>query len=65
LAVVRASKTTTFVRWRLLGQDPDGFEFNFYRSVNGAEATKLNLDVLLRVIDFIDIEPDFIKPIYY
>ncbi|KAH7389988.1 hypothetical protein BKA66DRAFT_526884 [Pyrenochaeta sp. MPI-SDFR-AT-0127] len=61
VVAVRATDTSAFISWRLLGLDPDGIGFNIYRSTNGAEATKLNSAVLTKGTNFVDAQPDLTK----
>lgn len=42
VVAVRASSTSAFISWRLLGLDPAGLGFNLYRSANNGTAVKLN-----------------------
>ncbi|KAF3032185.1 hypothetical protein E8E11_001300 [Didymella keratinophila] len=54
ITAMRSSSNTTFVSWRLLGLDPDGIGFNVCRSINGANATRLNSEVLTKRTDYVD-----------
>ena len=42
VVAVRASETTVYVGWRLLGTDPADIAFNVYRSTDGGAPSKLN-----------------------
>jgi hypothetical protein len=46
VVAVRASSTSIFISWRLLGLDPAGIGFNVYRSAAGATPVKLNASPL-------------------
>lgn len=54
VVAVRASSTSVFVSWRLLGLDPSGIGFNVYRSANGGTAVKLNATVLTAGTNYTD-----------
>jgi len=40
-----------YVGWRLLGSDPSDITFNLYKSVNGAEYTKVNASPMMQTTD--------------
>src|SRR4051812_11975945 len=54
IVVSKASGTSAYISWRLLGTDPSGVAFNLYRSANGAAATKLNGSPITATTDFTD-----------
>ncbi|OAL42900.1 hypothetical protein IQ07DRAFT_593535 [Pyrenochaeta sp. DS3sAY3a] len=61
VVAVRTSTTSAFISWRLLGLDAETIGFNIYRSVDGADATKLNAAVLTKGTNYVDSNPDFAK----
>lgn len=70
VVAVRASSTSAFVSWRLLGLDPAGVGFNLYRSANGGTAVKLNSSPLTGGTNFTDTTPNltvsnryFVRPV--
>jgi rhamnogalacturonan endolyase len=54
VVAVRRSSSQVYIGWRLLGNDPTDVAFNLYRSANGGQASKLNLDPLQLTTDFVD-----------
>jgi hypothetical protein len=50
----KASSTSAYISWRLLGNDPSNIAFNLYRSANGAAATKLNGSPIAATTEFAD-----------
>lgn len=58
LVAVRASATSVFLSWRLLGLDPDGIAFNLYRSANGGPPVRLNAAPLAGGTNFTDTTAD-------
>ena len=54
VVAVRASETTAYVGWRLLGTDPSGVGFNLYRAAGSGTPRKLNLAPLMKTTDFVD-----------
>ncbi len=58
VVAVRASETTVYVGWRLLGTDPAEIAFNLYRSVNGGTPSKLNAAPITATTDFVDSTAD-------
>ena len=58
VVAVRASESTVYVGWRLLGTDPAEIAFNVYRSTNGGAASKLNAAPITATTDFVDATAD-------
>lgn len=58
ITAVRSSSNTAFISWRLLGLDPDGIGFNIYRSTNGADANRLNSEILTKGTNYVDSTAD-------
>ena len=58
VVAVRASATTVYVGWRLLGPDPAEIAFNVYRSTNGGAPAKLNAKPIATTTDFVDTTAD-------
>jgi rhamnogalacturonan endolyase len=58
VVAVRASATTVYVGWRLLGPDPAETAFNVYRSTNGKTPAKLNAKPISTTTDFVDTTAD-------
>jgi hypothetical protein len=65
VVAVRASETTVYVGWRLLGTDPAEIAFNVYRSVNGATPSKLNTAPITATTNFVDSTADFAQTNVY
>jgi rhamnogalacturonan endolyase len=59
VVAVRASETTAYVGWRLLGTDPPGVSFNVYRASGSGKPLRLNRHPLSSTTDFVDASPDF------
>jgi rhamnogalacturonan endolyase len=59
VVAVRASATTVYVGWRLLGPDPSEIAFNVYRSTGGKAPVKLNAKPISATTDFVDAAADF------
>ena len=59
VVAVRANETTTYVGWRLLGNDAAEIAFNVYRSVNGGTPSKLNTAPITATTNFVDSTTDF------
>ena len=55
---VRASASTVYVGWRLLGPDPAEIAFNVYRSTGGKAPVKLNAKPISATTDFVDATAD-------
>ena len=58
VVAVRASETTVYVGWRLLGPDRSEIAFNVYRSANGGPPSKLNVRPIIITTDFVDATAD-------
>ena len=58
VVAVRASATSVYVGWRLLGPDPAEIAFNVYRSTNGKAPVKLNAKPISTTTDFVDATAD-------
>ncbi len=58
LVAVRASQTTVYVGWRLLGTDQAEIAFNVYRSAAGGAPAKLNASPIAATTDFVDATAD-------
>ncbi len=58
VVAVRASATTVYVGWRLLGPDPAEIAFNVYRSTGGKAPVKLNAKPISATTDFVDATAD-------
>ena len=65
VVAVRASETTVYVGWRLLGMDPAEIGFNLYRSVNGGTPSKLNAAPITATTNFVDSTADFAQTNVY
>jgi rhamnogalacturonan endolyase len=61
IVAVRASASTVYVGWRLLGTEPGETAFNVYRSTDGGAPSKLNAAPLTATTDFVDATADFSK----
>jgi rhamnogalacturonan endolyase len=59
VVAVRATETTVYIGWRLLGNDSAETAFNVYRSANGGAPAKLNAAPLTATTDFVDRTADF------
>lgn len=58
VVAVRASASSVFVSWRLLGLDQAGIAFDVYRSANGGAPVKLNATPLTGGTNFTDSSAD-------
>jgi rhamnogalacturonan endolyase len=58
VVAVRASETTVYVGWRLLGTDPANVAFNVYRSTGSSAPVRLNPTPLTTTTDFVDSAAD-------
>ena len=58
VVAVRASASTVYVGWRLLGPDPAEIAFNVYRSTSGKAPVKLNAKPISATTDFVDATAD-------
>ena len=58
VVAVRASETTVYVGWRLLGTDQAEVDFNVYRSAGGGAPSKLNAKPIAATTDFVDTTAD-------
>ena len=58
VVAIRASETTVYVGWRLLGTDPAEIAFNVYRSTDGGAPSKLNAAPITATTDFVDSSAD-------
>jgi autotransporter-associated beta strand protein len=70
VVAVRTGTASTFVSWRLLGNEPNTIGFNLYRSTGGGAAVLLNGSVLFGGTNFTDNTADltkdnayFVKPV--
>src|SRR5215207_4737641 len=54
VVAVRATSTSAFISWRLLGLDPAGIGFNVYRSATGGAPVKLNATPLTGGTNYTD-----------
>jgi rhamnogalacturonan endolyase len=55
---VRASETTVYVGWRLLGTDPADVAFNVYRATGSASPVKVNASPLTATTNLVDTAAD-------
>ena len=62
---LRATDTSVYVGWRLLGTDPADLAFNVYRATGGAEAVRINDAPLGATTDLIDTAADLTQPNSY
>ena len=51
---LRASETSVYVGWRLLGTDPAGLAFNVYRATGAGDAVRVNDTPLTATTDLVD-----------
>jgi rhamnogalacturonan endolyase len=58
VVALRASESTVYIGWRLLGTDPASLAFNLYRASDAEPPTKLNSAPLLATTDFVDTSAD-------
>ena len=58
LIAIRASETTVYVGWRLLGTDPPDIAFNVYRASGSAAPVKLNPAPLTATTNLVDASAD-------
>src|SRR5690349_7870507 len=58
---LRASDTSVYVGWRLLGTDPADLAFNVYRSTDGGAPAKLNSQPLTATTDLVDTTVDLTR----
>jgi rhamnogalacturonan endolyase len=58
LIALRASETTVYVGWRLLGTDRSDLAFNVYRASDGDAPVKLNSAPIVATTDFVDTTAD-------
>ena len=58
VVAVRASETTVYVGWRLLGTDPANVAFHVYRAAGSGAAVRLNPTPLTTTTDFVDSAAD-------
>jgi rhamnogalacturonan endolyase len=65
LVAVRASDTSVYVGWRLLGTDAPDMAFDLYRAAGGAAPRKLNPKPLVATTDFVDATADPAVPNTY
>ena len=65
VVVVRASDTTAYVGWRLLGTDPADVTFNVYRAAGSGAPVRLNTRPIAATTDFVDNGVDVSQPNAY
>jgi rhamnogalacturonan endolyase len=65
VVAVRATDTTVYVGWRLLGTDASGIQFNVYRSADEGKPSKLNAAPIAKTTDFVDTTADFTRANVY
>ncbi|KAH8781172.1 hypothetical protein F5883DRAFT_685510 [Diaporthe sp. PMI_573] len=58
-------QTAALVSWRSLGLDDEGIGFNVYRATGDGDAEQLNLEVLSKGTNFVDVDPDMEQNITY
>ncbi|KAL4877933.1 hypothetical protein BJY04DRAFT_221506 [Aspergillus karnatakaensis] len=58
---IRSAEDQAFIRWRVLGLDPEEIGFNLYRSTGDRDAELLNEDVLTKGSNFVDSTADLTK----
>jgi rhamnogalacturonan endolyase len=58
VVALRASDTTVYIGWRLLGTDPSGIAFNVYRAAGSAPPAKLNTVPIAETTNLIDATAD-------
>ncbi len=62
---IRASETTVYIGWRLLGTDPADIAFNVYRASGSGAPTKLNDVPLAKTTNLVDDSADVSEPNTY
>ena len=62
---IRASETTVYLGWRLLGTDPPDLAFNVYRTTGSAPPVKLNAVPLTVATNLVDAAADLTQPNSY
>ncbi len=65
VVAVRATETTAYVGWRLLGTDPADVAFNVYRATGSGAPARLNPEPITATTDFVDTTIDFAQPNTY
>jgi rhamnogalacturonan endolyase len=65
VVAVRASETTVYIGWRLLGTDPAAVTFNVYRATGSGAPVHLNKTPLGATTDFVDEAADASRPHTY
>ena len=58
VVAIRASDSTVYVGWRLLGTDPTGIAFNVYRATGTGAAARLNDAPLVATTNLVDASAD-------
>ncbi|WP_161554951.1 rhamnogalacturonan lyase [Ereboglobus luteus] len=61
VVAVRATKSSAFVSWRLLGTEASDMAFDIYRTTDGGAPVKLNTAPLAKATHFTDKSADFSK----
>jgi autotransporter-associated beta strand protein len=65
LVAVRTGTASTYIGWRLLGNDPENIAFNIYRSIGTSSPIKLNPQPLTNTTDFQDTTATFASSLTY
>ncbi len=65
LVAVRTGTASTYIGWRLLGNDPENIAFNLYRSIGTSSPIKLNPQPLTNTTDFQDTTATFASSLTY